>query len=88
MHMNHIIETFGILSIIKDVNYLIPGGFDLKGPINLASLHPGTFVLKKKSITTSIIVEVYNNSYYCLAMAEGENLMEPINGKWLELYHS
>ena len=32
--------------------------------------------------------EVYNNSYYCLAMAEGENLMEPINGKWLELYHS
>ena len=54
--MNHIIGTFGILSIIKDVNYLTVGGFDLKGPINLASLHLGTFVLKKKSITIAIIV--------------------------------
>ena len=41
-------------------------------------------------ISTDICLEreVYNNNYYCLAMAEGENLMEPINGKWLELYHS
>ena len=53
--MYHIIGTIGILSIIKDVNYLTLGGFDLKGPINPAYWHLETFILWERFMIVTII---------------------------------
>ena len=35
-----------------------------------------------------LIREASASGYYHLATAEGESLMEPINGKWLKLYYA
>ena len=35
-----------------------------------------------------LIREANDSGYYHLAMAKGESLMEPINGKWLKLYYA
>ena len=35
-----------------------------------------------------LIREASASGYYRLATAEGESLMEPINGKWLKLYYA
>lgn len=35
-----------------------------------------------------LIKEAIDNSYYHLAIPEGESLTQPINGKWVKLYYA
>ena len=49
-------------------------------------LSPSKFALSWEG--PYLIREANANGYYHLAMAEGESLTEPINGKWLKLYYA
>ena len=51
---------------------------DMVGPFKFAPKWEGPLVVR----------EAYLSGYYCLAQMDGKDLMDPINGKWLNRYYA